>query len=261
MKSLLLTALLLSCSIHAYADELSASQKASVQKLIQAFKAKDVNAISQAVQYPLERPKPLPAINNANEFKTRFNQVFDGALQNQIAQSKLSDWEQVGWRGIMLHDGVVWVSNVDEEDKSSAHATAKITAVNHLSAAEKQWQQQLLTKQKNGLHPSLQSFAKPEMVFTTPKYLVRIDLLKNGKYRYAVWNSKQDQSSQPNLVLNNGTVTSDGSGGNHYFDFKSGPYAYHVYRHVIGGESDAEVSLQVSKNGEVVVEEDGRILR
>lgn len=235
-------------STTAYADNLSAEEKQQVAKIIQLFKAKNVNAISKQIQYPFQREAPLPHVKNATEMKTRFNEIFDKKLMNSITQSKYDQWSSMGWRGVMLDDGTVWLNG------------DKISAVNYSSQAEQKHQQRLLAQQKVKLHSSIQQFKAPELLFKTSKYLVRIDLLDNNKYRYASWKLGQSQSNKPDLILNNGQVTMDGSGGNHHFEFKNGVYHYVVDRNIIGSDEAAEVVLTVTQKNKEILNQNGVIV-
>lgn len=256
MKYYLLPILL--CCHTVSAESLTATQSASVAEIIQYFKTQNIEALSQVVDYPLTRPQPLPSITNARQFKTHFNQIFDQKIQNQLAQSKLQDWSQVGWRGIMFDAGQVWISNVDDQQPAAKHA--KIIAVNYSGEAEQALLKNTLAAQKSKLHRSIQIFEHPELLFKTKNYLIRIDALKNGQYRYVAWKNHQDQSKKPNLVLNHGRLTADGSGGNHSFVFNNGIYHYEVYRHVIAGESDIDVSVVIKKNGQTLMQQDGYLV-
>lgn len=247
---------LLSCiTTLTHADDLTQTQKASIQQLIGYFKANDVKAISHAVQYPLKRQNPLPSIKNPQQMQQQFTQVFDATLRQKIVKSNFNDWQAMGWRGVMFDSGEIWVSNVDDEENPKM--PTKITAVNYSGSQEQKLLQTTLAKQKAKLHPSIRDFAHPELLFKTSQYLIRIDQMHTlGQYRYVAWKNNSDQSKKPDLILKNGTVEQDGSGGNHHFTFKSGPYIYEVHRQIIG-ESDADASLYVTKNGQDVLSQEG----
>lgn len=242
-----MTSILLACSIPAFA--LTAEEQKQVNHLTQLFKQNDVQAISQSIRYPLPREAPIPSIENAKEMQKRFSQVFDAKLKQDIARSTHSQWSSVGWRGLMLDDGKVWFDG------------EKITAVNYSSKAEQQLKQQLISKQKNHLHASLQSFKAPIFSFKTQSFQVRIDELSNGKYRYASWKLNQPQSTKPDLILNQGTVQFDGSGGNHSYHFKSGPYRYTIERTILGENNTAPVRLIVEHSGKTILNQAGTLLK
>jgi len=246
MNRILAASLLMASSQPAFA--LNPAEQKQVEHIIQLFKQNNAQAIAQSIQYPLNREAPLPAIQNAKEMQQRFAQVFDAQLKQDIAQSKFSQWDAVGWRGIMLDSGKVWMSE------------GKITAVNYSSPAEQQLKKQLIAQQKQSLHPSLRSFKAPVFSFATQSFAVRIDELPNGQYRYASWKAGQAQSAKPALVLNKGTVQFDGSGGNHHYDFKSGSYSYTVERNIMGASETPEVNLTVKQAGKVILNQAGSLL-
>lgn len=231
-----------------HAKQLSAEQKLEVQQIIQVFKTKNTHSISQHIDYPLMRQQPLPAIKNPTEMKVRFKQVFDDKLVTRIATSTLSQWSSVGWRGIMFDTGDVWLND------------NKISAVNASNAAEQNLKKQLIAKQKSQLHVSLKNFKQPEVLFKTAQYLVRVDQLNNGHYRYASWKLGQSQSSTPDLILNNGALEYDGSAGNHSFTFSAGHYHYQVYRMLMGVDESSAVSLRVQKGTKTILEQHGRLM-
>lgn len=246
MKKIILSLLLLS-SHTAFAESLNANEQKEIQDIINLFKKNNQHAITNSIRYPLMREEPIPSIDNKAQMQQRFNQVFDQKLVNKIANSKLSQWESIGWRGIMLDSGTVWVS-----DK-------KITAVNYSSDAEQRYKNQIIAKQKNTLHTSLKNFTSPELQFKTAKFQIRIDQMNNGKYRYASWGRNQAQSQKPDLILNNGQVVMDGSGGNHHFIFKSGAYKYVIYRNILGTNKTPDVTLEVTQNGKNVLLQAGTL--
>lgn len=259
MRTLLIACLGL-CSLNSYANDLTPEQKVVVQQFIQHFKNNDVNAIVQLVDYPLKREAPLPAIKNAQEMKQRYTQVFDAKLSHSIATSKISDWDQYGWRGISLSNETtqndVWLRDNDNE---STGTNLKIIAVNHSSAAEEKWRQQLLQQQQNTLHSSLQQFQEPIYLFKTKNHLVRVDQLNTDTYRYASWKNNQNQAAKPDLILKSTDFEVEGTARNEIVRFKSGPYTYEVYRNRMG-ESSADMFLTVFKHDEEVLNEEGMLL-
>ncbi|QIO10370.1 hypothetical protein G8D99_07660 [Acinetobacter lanii] len=239
----------LAISSSSYADQLNTEQQSQVKKIIQLFKYTKIPEISQHIQYPLQRETPIPAIQNAKQMQTRFHQVFDQHLIEKIASSTSKQWSSVGWRGVMLDDGIVWLNE------------SQISAVNYQSAAEKKLKAQLLAQQKQQLHASVRTFKQPELQFKTSNHRVRIDLLSNGQYRYASWKNNKLMSTPPDLVLNQGRVECEGSGGNHAYLFKSGQYQYRVDRNLIGADDSPEVSLSVTKGNQTVLNQVGHLIQ
>lgn len=54
------------------------------------------------------------------------------------------------------------------------------------------------------LHPSLRKFDKLSSMFKSGKYLIRVDQLQDGSYRYASWSGTEDMRKKPDIVIHNG---------------------------------------------------------
>ncbi len=221
----------------------------NIKKVITLFKEKDIEKISKIINYPLNRESPIPLIKNQSELKGRFHEIFDESLIHLISSSNVNQWTEVGWRGVMLNDGIIWI---DEN--------GKIIAVNYQSSFEKKQKQNLINKQKTSLYPGLKNFLIPTYKFRTKNYLIRIDELENRKYRYASWKINTSESLKPDLVLKNGNLEFDGSGGNHTIIFKNKNYEYKIYRSIVGSEDEAEISLIIEKDGKVMLSEIGKLM-
>lgn len=231
-------------------DTLKDSEVASIQVLIDLFKEKDVKQIANHISYPLKREYPIPSIKNKEEFIQRFSEVFDNVLIEKVANSKIEQWSEVGWRGIMFDNGSVWMGNSD----------GIITTVTYQSATEKEMLTDLVKNQKENLHSSLNNFEKPTYKIRTKKYLVRIDELANEKYRYASWKVTDKESSKPELIINGGKIVFSGSGGNHVITFANGNYVYKVYRNVIGTKDSADITLEIEQDGKTILSENGTLI-
>jgi hypothetical protein len=51
----------------------------------------------------------------------------------------------------------------------------------------------------------------------------------------------------------------EGSGGNHVITFLKENYTYKIYRNIIGEENSSDITLEVEKDGEIVLKEDGKL--
>ena len=189
-------------------------------------------------------------MKNKEEFKVRFNEIFDSTLINMISKLKISQWSEVGWRGIMLGNGQVWIDSY----------SGKIIAVTYQSDFEKQQMKQLIQKEKDNLYSLLKIFERPKFKIQTKHFYIRVDELKDYNYRYASWKIGSSESIKPNLVLENGVLEHEGTYGNHFITFKNGEYKYIVYRSLIGEENTPEISVEVFKNDKLILKEDGILL-
>ncbi|GLQ03466.1 hypothetical protein GCM10007914_23470 [Pseudoalteromonas tetraodonis GFC] len=185
----------------------------------------------------------MPDIKNEVEFITRFDEVFDEELVGVIASSNIdTDWDKVGWRGIMLNNGIVWV------DKDG-----KIISVNTQNATEQVRVEKLISQDKQSLHSSIKTFQKPILDWDTAKYRVRVDDLGDGNFRYASWSIDKSPSDKPDIVLINGDITFEGSGGNHHYTFKNGRYSYVLQVTVIGCDTSPPGWLEVYKDDKLLL--------
>jgi hypothetical protein len=229
---------------------LSTEQEKEIKKLILLFKKNQIEEIVKLISYPLVRDYPIPAIQNELEMNTYFDEVFDESLKTEIAKSTPSDWSQVGWRGIMLNQGVVWLS----DDATS------ITGINYRSKKADERYSKLIEAQKAAVHTSISEFKRPIFSSITASYMIRIDETTEGVFRYVSWKEGQKQSEKPELVLNKGSVEYSGSGGNCVYIFRSGKYIYRVFRNVMSEGYEKAVTLSVEKEGVVILKDDGDLL-
>ncbi|MGX9985910.1 hypothetical protein [Soonwooa purpurea] len=229
--------------------ELIETDKYNVERIITAFKNKNIKEISSFFEYPLYRDYPIPKIKNQKEFISRFEQIFDNNLIQKITTSKIEDWNEIGWRGIALKNGIIWINS-----------EGKIFAINYQTNFEEKLKYNLIKEDKKNIYSSLKDFENPTYKIKTEKYRIRIDELKNGKYRYTSWKSSKSESSKPDLILNNGLLEFQGSGGNHVIIFKNNDYTYKIFRNIIRTENDSDISLIIEKNNNEVLNENGDLI-
>ncbi|MBB1335722.1 MULTISPECIES: hypothetical protein [Pseudoalteromonas] len=246
MKFLYYTGLFLSLMFSANSFALEQQYQQPIVDLIKAFKNHDKAAISSHIRYPLSRTYPVPDINNEAELVERFDDVFDETLIKQIVDSNIdTDWDKVGWRGIMLNSGVVWVDT-----------DGKIIGINYQTAKEQLLAKNLIAADKQALHPSINAFVEPILDWQTAKYRIRIDDLGDGNFRYASWSNDKKTSDKPDIVLLKGEIEFEGSGGNHSYTFKNGRYSYVLQVTVIGCDTSPPGWLEVYKDGKRILSQD-----
>jgi hypothetical protein len=231
-------------------NKLTEEIKKDIQHTIDLFKTKDIDKIADRISFPLDREYPIPSIKDKQEFRQRFNEVFDKFLIDKIASSKMEQWSEMGWRGIMLDGGIIWMSDSD----------GIITTVNHQSDLEKSLRKALIEKEKENLHSSLKIFESPVYKIRTKNRLIRIDELIDRKYRYASWRIGAKDSSKPDMILIDGELGFGGNGGNQVIIFTDSIATYTIYRNVIGEENTPAVLLEIQKNGKTILNEAGEII-
>jgi hypothetical protein len=204
-----------------------------IQDLISTFKSNNISKIVHFFSYPLPRPYPIPSVKNEIEMKERFSQIADPLLREEIKKSSLQNWSEVGWRGTMLKNGIVWLNS-----------EGKIYAINHTTDFEKKLILYLIKLDKSRIHSSLKKYDSPEYLFQTRRFLVRIDRI-GYKYRYASWPKNSSQSTKPSLVIENGSFDVQGTMRNRIYTFRNGSYDYII----------TNDSLSIEQNGKIIMDE------
>ena len=214
-----------------------------VKSFIEAVKSNNRAKVANYISYPLGRDLPIPSIKNKRQFLERYDEVFDENLIKMIVGSDLEkDWDAVGWRGIMLGNGQLWLDY-----------DGKILSINHQSKAEETIKNKLLKVQKNTLHHSVSEYVEPILEWKTKKFTIRVDDLNKQNYRYVAWAVNKKTSEKPDLILFDGEVTFDGSGGNHSYTFSNGIYQYKCFVNIIGTSETPAGELEVYKNDKLIL--------
>ena len=105
-----------------------------------------------------------------------------------------------------------------------------------------------------GLHGDLHEYKKLLKFIRTKDYQVRIDLLENGKIRYASWKSPNSISTKPDIVIEGGTYDQE----KETYTFRNGEYSYIIEREVIwetDGTGHSSEYLIVKKNGKIILKQ------
>ena len=235
-----LTYLLLSWSLltpQAFAVE--EKDVAKVQNVIEAFKSRNTASIAKMVSYPLIGKSNRAAINNEHEFVSRFDEVFDENLLKSIMTSDArKDWNAVGWRGIMLFDGDVWLDH-NGHILSVKQASTYVNNDTNINKQQVFNKHQVIARGRSVLHRSVSNYAKPILEWKTNRYHVRVDDVGNGRLRYAAWPVNSSTAVKPDIVLSNGRLEVDSAGRNHRYVFNNGNFSYHLNVNVNDDQSSS----------------------
>ena len=226
-----------------FSQESETEHESVVAYFIDCIKSADIDKLDAIISYPFKRPSPVPSINDKQELTERYLELFDDSLTSIITNSIIKeDWQNMGWRGIMLHNGIVWLDY-----------DGRLMTTNYSSEKEITLKEKWIEYERNLLHTDLKDFKKPIHTIETEKFIVRVDLLEDQKYRYASWAKNSDISNKPDLVINNGIWTPDGSGGNHHFTFTNSEYSYVVYVDIMGADETPPFNLKVTQNDKEIL--------
>ncbi|CAM3597973.1 hypothetical protein [Flavobacterium chungbukense] len=241
---------LIFCSHVVNAQDLKPEYQKFISEFISEVKNGDKEAISKRIKFPLKRENPIPSVKNKADFLKRYNQIFDNVLIEKITKSNpAKDWSEMGWRGIMLNQGDLWIDT-----------DGKITAVNYQSKAEEKLKNSLIASQKKNVNSSISNFKEPVAILETSKFRIRIDDLGNNKYRYASWSIKNKMTDKPDLIMENGIFSADGTGGNHHYEFKKGDFRYECHFIVLGEKNSPPAALIVYQSSKKILSQDAKIV-
>jgi hypothetical protein len=186
-----------------------------VETIVSIFNPLNKAAVARHILYPVSIKYPLE-IRNEAELLEHWDLVFDDVLVSKIANSKISDWSKVGWRGVMLENGVVWL---DEESK-------KIITTNYTTKKGQQVFDEFTADIKKTLHPSVSEYRKNKMDLVSAKYRLRLDWLDDKVLRLALWESGQDISSKPQVSIESEEWRYEGSRAYFYATFRKDGLKY-----------------------------------
>ena len=237
-------------SIHS-AHALEPLQKASVNKVIQAFKQNNRAAISKMVSYPLFRQAPLAPVNSEREFLNRFDEIFDQRLLNTIIYSDMNtDWDHIGWKGVILNNGIVALDPDGDITEVNYHSSREQALV------ERYYSDRMVSQRAKGrraLHRSVTNYNQAVIELTTKRFHIRVDKIDNGNLRYASWPMDKQLSDPPDLIITNGRLVKF-SGRNQRYIFDNGSYSYQL--NVNSSNNRNTGSLEVLKDGKSWIREE-----
>ena len=100
------------------------------------------------------------------------------------------------------------------------------------------------------LYFELRNFDNEIVFMQTNKFKILLDYLSDGSIRYASWSRDKNISEKPDLILKNGILKYDGTGGNHLYIFKNYNYTYKCIINVLVPDSYPDAFLDISKGDE-----------
>jgi hypothetical protein len=223
-----------------------------VTEFISDIKDQNMENLCNRISFPFERKYPLPDIKSKEEFLRRYHEVFDDSLIKMITHSNPeSDWGDVGWRGIIFLHGELWLG----------YEEGGLISVNYQSKFEIKRRAELIESEKRDLYPAIRGFKEPIILLETDKYRIRIDDLGKWNYRYASWPIKDSMREKPEMVLEKGKLTFEGSGGDHYFEFRNGDYLYECSINIMGPDDISPATLTIKKGSRVILSQNAKIIR
>ncbi len=249
MRRLIVIILFLLSNHNLFSQDTSKEDQKIIIDFINDVKNSDKNNLCNSISFPFKRLYPIPDIYNEREFLTRYKEIFDDSLTKMILTSNpAKDWSAVGWRGIMLYSGELWLDY-----------DGRLIGINYQSEFEKEEYKRLVKIDKSSLDESIRKFESPICILETGKHRIRIDDLGNDNYRYASWPIKSKIVDKPELVIENGILEFEGSGGNRVYTFKNADYIYRCSIIVIGETNSPPAELEILKGDKTILTENAEM--
>ncbi|MBL7882214.1 MAG: hypothetical protein JNN23_20445 [Chryseobacterium gambrini] len=70
-------------------------------------------------------------------------------------------------------------------------------------------------------------------IIKTKKFKIKIDKQPNGNYLYQSWAANGKVTSKPSMIISEGKLIPDGTGGNYYYKFNNNGYTYQIWRNYL----------------------------
>ncbi|MDN3692231.1 hypothetical protein QWZ06_08125 [Chryseobacterium tructae] len=101
------------------------------------------------------------------------------------------------------------------------------------------------------------------VIIKTKKFKIRIDKQPNGKYLYQSWNANANITAKPSMIISDGELIPDGTGGNYYFNFNNDGHSYQVWRNYLTDSAKkAPYTLVVyDSNDQEIVRQDAQVVK
>lgn len=101
------------------------------------------------------------------------------------------------------------------------------------------------------------------VIIKTKKFKIRIDKQPNGRYLYQSWNANAKITAKPSMIISDGELIPDGTGGNYYFNFTNEGHSYQVWRNYLTDSAKkAPYTLVVTDvNDREIVRQDGVVVK
>lgn len=101
------------------------------------------------------------------------------------------------------------------------------------------------------------------VIIKTKKFKIRIDKQPNGKYLYQSWNANTKITAKPSMIISDGELIPDGTGGNYYFNFNNEGHNYQIWRNYLTNSAKkAPYTLVVyDGNDREIVRQDGVVVK
>lgn len=171
------------------------------KKILNLINQNKAAELAELVNYPLQRPSPIPDIQNEKEFVAYFPTLFDAKFKKIIP--KFTQKEVLVSNGMFGMVGEVFTGEIWYDESG-------IYSINYNSDREMALEKTINEKLRSIIHASIKEFESNILMLKSKNLEVRIDYTKEGKYRYASWSKGKPIGLMPDLVLFSNEANFDG---------------------------------------------------
>ena len=228
---------------HSLAQKITTTYKSGLNhlnKITRLIKENNAAALSELVSYPLKQPNPIPDINTRKEFIAIYPMLFDKVFKQKLASTHFNQTNTIDrYDGFGILNGDIWLNEA-----------GKIIAFNHISPGEQELMDKLTREIKQKMPKEIAAWKRNILVCETPKFLVRIDLMENDSLRYISWSKPKTIADEPDIMLLNGVIESQGTMGGVTYTFKNKEWTYIVDRVFMAETREQEGMFLRLSNGD-----------
>jgi len=101
------------------------------------------------------------------------------------------------------------------------------------------------------------------VIIKTKKFKIKIDQQPNGNYLYQSWGVNGKISTKAAMIISNGSLIPDGSGGNYYYEFDNNGYTYQIWRNYLtaSAKTPPYTLVVIDQNGKTIVNQSGTVVK
>ena len=239
MKSFLFTLILLvfGSAVNAQ-DSLAEGQQESIDYFIELVRNHQVQELADLVNYPLERPNPIPDLQDREDFIRYYPILLGDEFRNRIIKEAGED--VISRSGMMgLLNGSIWL-DVD----------GRIISIYNASSEELILKEQLEQEVAADLHPSVGEFNSNLYDCDCGEYKVRLDWMVYEEHRLVLWGEGSEVSDEPLMVSEAIEIDHHGSmGGMRYIVSSPGSEENIILDDFYMGESEEAAGVFLTLKG------------
>jgi hypothetical protein len=194
--------------------------KLHMKKIIELVRNDYVLQLADLIAYPLERPDPIPNIENKESFIFYYSTLFDECFKQMLldtSQSFSDIYVDPYEYNVGFLRGYIYLNE-----------KGIITSIYSNSSKENDLKQTLMKETLSMMHPSIKKWKENILTLRSDSLLIRVDLMEDNSLRYISWTSPKKIYNKPDTILFDGIEEFQGTMGGVTYTFLNGNWTYIV---------------------------------